>query len=49
VDAVAGWPGRRAVLAAQPMGCLIEPERVADVGSQVVGVIESMGVGAAIS
>ena len=30
--------------AAQPMGCLIEPERVADVGSQVVGVIESMDV-----
>ena len=32
------------VWAAQPMGCLIEPERVADVGSQVVGVIESMDV-----
>ena len=30
--------------AAQPMGCLIEPERVAEVGSQVVGVIESMSV-----
>jgi cobalt-zinc-cadmium efflux system membrane fusion protein len=30
--------------AAQPMGCLIEPERVAEVGSQVVGVIESMDV-----
>ena len=30
--------------AAQPLGCLIEPERVADVGSQVVGVIESMSV-----
>jgi len=30
--------------AAQEMGCLIEPERVAEVGSQVVGVIESMDV-----
>lgn len=30
--------------AAQPMGCLIEPERVAEIGSQVVGVIESMDV-----
>jgi RND family efflux transporter MFP subunit len=30
--------------AGQPMGCLIEPDRVAELGSQVVGVIESMGV-----
>ena len=30
--------------AAQPMGCLIEPDRVAEVGSQVIGVIESMHV-----
>jgi membrane fusion protein, heavy metal efflux system len=30
--------------AAQPMGCLIEPDRVAEVGSQVIGVIESVHV-----
>ena len=30
------------VQAAQPLGCLIEPFRVADVGSPVVGVIESV-------
>ena len=30
--------------AAQALGCLIEPERVADVGSPVVGVIQSMEV-----
>ena len=33
--AAPGW-------AAQPLGCLIEPERVAEVGSPVTGVIESM-------
>jgi len=32
------------VWAASPMGCLIEPERVADIGSQVVGVIETIDV-----
>jgi RND family efflux transporter MFP subunit len=32
------------VYAQQPMGCLIEPEHVAEVGSQVVGVIEAMRV-----
>lgn len=31
-------------LAAQPLGCLIEPERVAEVGSQVIGVVESVKV-----
>ena len=31
-------------MAAQPLGCLIEPFRVADVGSPVTGVIESMQV-----
>jgi len=31
-------------IAAQPLGCLIEPFRVADVGSPVTGVIESMQV-----
>ena len=30
--------------AAQPMGCLIEPERVAEVGSPVIGVIEEIRV-----
>lgn len=30
--------------AQQPLGCLIEPDYVAEVGSQVVGVIESMRV-----
>jgi len=31
-------------LASQPLGCLIEPFRVADVGSPVTGIIESMQV-----
>lgn len=31
-----------AVHAAQPLGCLIEPFRVADVGSPVIGVLESV-------
>ena len=30
-----------AVFAAQPLGCLIEPQRVSEVGSQVIGVIAS--------
>jgi RND family efflux transporter MFP subunit len=30
-----------AVLAAQPLGCLIEPQRISEVGSPVIGVIES--------
>lgn len=30
--------------AAQPLGCLIEPVRIAAVGSQVVGVVESVNV-----
>jgi cobalt-zinc-cadmium efflux system membrane fusion protein len=30
--------------AAQPLGCLIEPEQVADVGSQVIGVIDAVHV-----
>lgn len=30
--------------AAQPLGCLIEPERTAEIGSQVVGVIETINV-----
>ena len=30
--------------AAQPLGCLIEPDRVAEVGSPVIGVIETMNV-----
>lgn len=31
-----------AIAAAQPLGCLIEPDRVAEVGSPVIGVIETM-------
>ena len=31
-------------MAAQPLGCLIEPFRVADVGSPVIGVIETVNV-----
>jgi RND family efflux transporter MFP subunit len=30
--------------ASQPIGCLIEPERVVDVGSQVIGVIHTISV-----
>ena len=30
--------------AAQALGCLIEPERVVDVGSPVIGVIQAMAV-----
>ena len=33
-----------AMAAPSAMGCLIEPERIADVGSPVIGVIESMEV-----
>lgn len=32
------------VLGAQPLGCLIEPERVAEVGSPVIGVVERIEV-----
>ncbi|MEO6031783.1 MAG: efflux RND transporter periplasmic adaptor subunit [Burkholderiaceae bacterium] len=28
---------------AKPLGCLIEPDRVADVGSQVIGLVERLG------
>ncbi len=30
--------------AAQPLGCLIEPERITEIGSQVVGVVDSVKV-----
>lgn len=30
--------------AAQPLGCMIEPERIAEVGSPVVGIVESVSV-----
>ncbi len=33
-----------ATAGAKPLGCLIEPDRVADIGSQVVGVVESIAV-----
>lgn len=36
--------GAGAGAVAEPMGCLIEPDRVAEVGSASVGVIEHMGV-----
>ena len=44
--ALAGEPGRTAAAAppAKPLGCLIEPDRVADVGSQVVGLVERLSV-----
>lgn len=39
------WLGAAApAYAQQPLGCLIEPDFVAEVGSQVVGVIESINV-----
>lgn len=31
-------------LAAQPLGCLLEPERVAEVGSPVIGIVSSVNV-----
>jgi RND family efflux transporter MFP subunit len=31
-------------LAAQPVGCLFEPERVAEIGSPVVGIVDSVNV-----
>ena len=37
-------PAPRATAAPRNLGCLIEPDRVADVGAQVVGVVESMAV-----
>lgn len=33
-----------AVAAPKPLGCLIEPDRVADIGSQVVGLVERFNV-----
>lgn len=36
--------GAEAAAAATSVGCLIEPERVAEIGSPVVGVLESIGV-----
>ena len=47
--AACGCAAPSAGAAAQPLGCLIEPERVADVGSPVVGVIEAWRSSAAIS
>lgn len=32
------------VLAAEPLGCIIEPERIAEIGSPVIGVVESIRV-----
>ena len=40
-----GMPaGAAAAAAAKPFGCLIEPDRIADVGSQVVGLVERLAV-----
>lgn len=39
---LAGWPV--ALHAAEPLNCLIEPDRVADVGSASVGIIEEIRV-----
>lgn len=33
-----------AVAGPKPLGCLIEPDRVADIGSQVVGIVERLSV-----
>ena len=43
LPALAAGPGTAAA-AAKPFGCLIEPDRVADVGSQVVGLVERLDV-----
>jgi multidrug efflux pump subunit AcrA (membrane-fusion protein) len=32
------------VQAAEPLGCIIEPERVSEVGSSVISVVESMSI-----
>lgn len=48
VEKIFAWAGLWLVgasaWAAQPLGCLIEPDRVAEVGSPVIGVIETMHV-----
>lgn len=44
---VAAQPGKAPLAPApapKPLGCLIEPDRVADIGSQVVGVVERLNV-----
>ena len=42
--AAAAAPPSALPSAARPFGCLIEPDRVADVGSQVVGLVEKLAV-----
>ncbi|MBS1191271.1 MAG: hypothetical protein H6R10_3063 [Rhodocyclaceae bacterium] len=44
VGGLAAWlaAGIGSALAAQPMGCLIEPQQVAEVGSPIIGVIEAL-------
>ncbi|MDH5540303.1 MAG: efflux RND transporter periplasmic adaptor subunit [Rhizobacter sp.] len=37
-------PSARAAAAPKPLGCLIEPDRIAEVGSQVVGLVERLNV-----
>ena len=41
---VALWLAAASAWAAQPLGCLIEPDRIAEVGSPVIGVIEAINV-----
>ncbi|MEP7282101.1 MAG: efflux RND transporter periplasmic adaptor subunit [Rubrivivax sp.] len=38
------WAAKPVTSAPKQFGCLIEPDRVADIGSQVVGLVERMGV-----
>ncbi len=49
--AVLAAPPPAAPAAPKPLGCLIEPDRVADIGSQVVGLVERLHVerGATVS
>lgn len=42
--AVIAGPATNAAARAAPLGCLIEPDRVAEIGSQVVGVVDSFKV-----
>lgn len=45
-EGLAAWlaSGISPVLATQPMGCLIEPQQVAEVGSPIIGIIEAVMV-----
>lgn len=45
-EGLAAWlaSGISPVLATQPMGCLIEPQQVAEVGSPIIGIVEAVMV-----